>query len=253
MIPNPIRKVLSAFCMNGVQSLLMGGQACILYGAAEFSRDSDFAILADARNLENIQRALDSLDASVIALPPFELEYLRRGHAVHFRCMHADVRGMRIDIMSKMRGVAQFPDLWARRTSADLGAGLVVEVMSLRDLVTAKKTQRDKDWLMLRRLLEADFFGCKKPDAANIRFWLLEMRTASLLLDIAKRFPSEAASVAGSRAAVNMALRGDMGLVEQALRDEEAIERKLDFEYWAPLREELECMRHGLLQDRGLK
>lgn len=29
-----------------VRALLMGGQACVFYGAAEFSRDTDFAILA---------------------------------------------------------------------------------------------------------------------------------------------------------------------------------------------------------------
>ena len=29
-----------------VHALLMGGQACVFYGAAEFSRDADFAILA---------------------------------------------------------------------------------------------------------------------------------------------------------------------------------------------------------------
>ena len=34
-----------------VRALLMGGQACVFYGAAEFSRDTDFAILADAANL----------------------------------------------------------------------------------------------------------------------------------------------------------------------------------------------------------
>jgi hypothetical protein len=28
-----------------VRSLLMGGQACVFYGAAEFSRDTDFAII----------------------------------------------------------------------------------------------------------------------------------------------------------------------------------------------------------------
>jgi hypothetical protein len=27
-------------------ALLMGGQACVFYGAAEFSRDTDFVILA---------------------------------------------------------------------------------------------------------------------------------------------------------------------------------------------------------------
>ena len=29
----------------------MGGQACVLYGAAEFSRDTDIVLLADAENL----------------------------------------------------------------------------------------------------------------------------------------------------------------------------------------------------------
>jgi hypothetical protein len=31
----------------------MGGQACVFYGAAEFSRDTDLAILANSANLEN--------------------------------------------------------------------------------------------------------------------------------------------------------------------------------------------------------
>lgn len=44
MIPNPILKVLSSMAAHQVQCLLMGGQACVFYGAAEFSRDSDFAI-----------------------------------------------------------------------------------------------------------------------------------------------------------------------------------------------------------------
>jgi hypothetical protein len=46
LIPNPILKVLSSFQKTSVKALLMGGQACVLYGAAEFSRDTDFAILA---------------------------------------------------------------------------------------------------------------------------------------------------------------------------------------------------------------
>jgi hypothetical protein len=45
LIPNPILKVLSSIHKSGVRALLMGGQACVFYGAAEFSRDSDFARL----------------------------------------------------------------------------------------------------------------------------------------------------------------------------------------------------------------
>jgi hypothetical protein len=38
LIPNPIRKVLSSMRAHRVRALLMGGQACVFYGAAEFSR-----------------------------------------------------------------------------------------------------------------------------------------------------------------------------------------------------------------------
>jgi len=74
-----------------VRALLMGGQACVFYGAAEFSRDTDLAIVADAANVARLRRALEDLQAEVIAVPPFELRYLRRGHAIHFRCRHRGV------------------------------------------------------------------------------------------------------------------------------------------------------------------
>ena len=39
--PDPIRRVLSTIQKNGVQALLMGGQVCVFYGAAQFSKDVD--------------------------------------------------------------------------------------------------------------------------------------------------------------------------------------------------------------------
>ncbi len=105
MIPNPIRKVLSSIRAHHVRALLMGGQACVFYGAAEFSRDTDFAILADPRNLARLRAALKDLQARVIAVPPPEVRFLRRGHAIHFRCQHPEALGIRIDVMSRMRGV----------------------------------------------------------------------------------------------------------------------------------------------------
>lgn len=55
MIPNPILKVLSSMREHHVQCLLMGGQACVFYGAAEFSRNTDLAILADDPNLSRLK------------------------------------------------------------------------------------------------------------------------------------------------------------------------------------------------------
>jgi hypothetical protein len=47
LIPNPILKVLSTLSCHMVRHLLIGGQACVLYGAAEFSRDCDVVILVN--------------------------------------------------------------------------------------------------------------------------------------------------------------------------------------------------------------
>lgn len=66
----------------------MGGQACVFYGAAEFSRDTDLAILASAENFARLKKCLKDLQAEVIAVQPFEMKYLREGHAIHFRCYH---------------------------------------------------------------------------------------------------------------------------------------------------------------------
>jgi len=65
---NPILKVLFSIRAHRVRALLMGGQACVFYGAAEFSRDTDLAILADSANLAKLKNALEDLQAVVIAV-----------------------------------------------------------------------------------------------------------------------------------------------------------------------------------------
>jgi hypothetical protein len=76
LTPSPIRKVLSVFRKHKVQALLIGGQACILYGGAEFSRDVDFAVGPDRPNLARLAKALAALQAEPIYLPPLGAEVL---------------------------------------------------------------------------------------------------------------------------------------------------------------------------------
>jgi hypothetical protein len=218
----------------------------VFYGAAEFSRDTDFAIRADAANLEQLKAAMRELQGAVIAVPPLSLENLQRGHAVHFRCQHSEARGLRVDVMSKMRGVAEFTELWERRTTLQGEDGTIYELMSLPDLVQAKKTQRDKDWPMIRRLIEADRAACLgTPSAAQARFWLREARTPGLLLDLAREFSDEARPLAaGPRPLLNAAIQGNEAGVEAGLAGEEGAARAADRAYWAPLKNELERMRH---------
>jgi hypothetical protein len=249
LIPNPIRKVLSSMRAHRVRALLMGGQACVFYGAAEFSRDTDFTIFADEKNLARLRKALADLRAEVIAVPPFELKFLRRGHAVHFRCRHPIALRIRVDIMAKMRGVDSFEKLWKRRTTLQLPDGEKCDLLSLPDLVQAKKTQRDKDWPMIRRLVEANFFeNRKKPNAAQIHFWLKELRTPQLLVEVARRHPALARQIASKRPLLRFSLLGQIEKLTAALGVEESAEREKDRLYWLALRKELEQLRHSRIK-----
>jgi hypothetical protein len=222
----------------------MGGQACVLYGAAEFSRDCDIAILCDAENIDRLKAAFTELDATLIAVPPFETTYLLRGHAIHFRCRAPEAAGIRVDLMSTMRGVAPFEELWLRRTTLTDDAGYRIELMDLSDLISAKKTQRDKDWPMIRRLVEAHY-ALHQTNATNdqVRFWLREARTPDMLIQLAASYPDLATEVAPRRQLIIAATNADRNRLELELANEEQLERKTDQQYWEPLKRELEQIR----------
>lgn len=217
----------------------------MFYGAAEFSRDVDLVLLADGANLERVRLALQELGADLIAVPAFRADFLAKGHAVHFRCHGGEVEDLRVDVMAVMRGVAPFEELWERRTTL-LVDGEEVDLLSLQDLVAAKKTQRDKDWPMIRRLVERSYFGCVGTPSENlVSFWMLELRTPDLLCTIAAEHHAVAAAIADSRPAVRSALAGDVDGVRALLALEESEERERDRVYWEPLRRELEELRRA--------
>ena len=235
-----------------VRALLMGGQACVFYGAAEFSRDTDLLLLSDADNLERLRHALRDLQAEGIAVPPLAADFLERGHAVHFRCQHPEAAGMRVDIMSRLRGVDAFPALWERRFTLADEDGTRYEILALSDLVRAKKTQRDKDWPMLRRLLEADYHQHRAhPGEERLRFWLRELRTPELLMEAALNHRDLCRELLPMRPLLAEVLSGGFDELVRALADEERREREADRVYWQPLKQELERLRHAAIHARS--
>jgi hypothetical protein len=122
----------------------MGGQACVFYGAAQFSKDVDLALLAEEENFTRLRAALDELQAVRIAVPRFDPALLARGHAVHFRCQCPEASGLRVDVMTRLRDLPEFPALWARRTTVTEESGDRFDLMAVEDLVQAKKTQRSR-------------------------------------------------------------------------------------------------------------
>ena len=222
----------------------MGGQACVFYGAAEFSRDCDIVIATDDENLVRLNAALTALEAECIAVPPYERQYLERGHAVHFRCQHPDAARIRLDVMARMRGCDSFTEMWERRLSLEDVDGIAYEILGIEDLVKAKKTQRDKDWPMIRRLVDSHYEEFKgSPSEEQIRFWLRESRTPEVLISLAAAYPAMFSEVLRHRPLLVEALTASRTAVQQALAKEESLERDADAAFWRPLRQELEKLR----------
>lgn len=244
MNQNPILKVLFTFQRFGVKSLLIGGQACIIYGAAEFSRDSDFVILCNTENIAKLKKALFALKARNIYVPPLKKEFLDEGHACHFRCYAESVKKLRIDILARLRGCEDFEKLWERKHTINLPHNKTIEIIGIEDLVQSKKTQRDKDWLMLKRLVENDMVLTRRPTTEKVKWWLYECRNRNKLIKLVNKNKDLAKECAKKRPILKIALKKDIKRLEKLLDKEELLEREKDRKYWESLRKKLEILRH---------
>jgi len=223
----------------------MGGQACVYYGALQISKDVDLLVDSSKANLSRLTNALNELKADRIAIPPFDKEYLDSGHSIHFRCKVPEALGLRVDIMSKLRGVEDFDSLYEKREDVQLMTGEQFSVMSRFDLIQAKKTQRDKDWPVISKLAELHYLQNRTaPTDLRRKFWFMELRTEETLVSLTKEFSKEAQTFETQRPLIKFALQNDHSSLSRALAEEMILIKELDKEYWKPLKAELEKLRH---------
>jgi hypothetical protein len=78
-----------------------------------------------------------------------------------------------------------------------------------------------------------------------ISFWLTEARSPELLLDLAVRFPTEAAAILPARPLLSLAITPDLPRLREALDAEVRAEQEKDRIYWAPLKREMEEFRRA--------
>lgn len=246
MIPTPIRQVLSTIQTNGVQALLMGGQACVFYGAAQVSKDVDLILLGQQENFSRLRAALGQLHAQRIAVPRFDPGLLARGHAVHFRCAAPGVQDLRLDLMTTLRDLPPFSVLWERRTVIAGDGGEEFHLLSIPDLVNAKKTQRTKDWPIIELLVAIHYReNAATPRPDWIEFWLQQARSPELLAELVGRFPKPARAQSPRRPLLDLAFSGESEALRAALDAEARAEQAKDRAYWAPLKAELEALRRA--------
>lgn len=84
-----------------------------------------------------------------------------------------------------------------------------------------------------------------RANDTDLAFWLCELRSPELLMSLVKEQPSLAKGQLSLRPLLSLALAGDSQGLATGLIVEEQQEREADRIYWAPLRAELERLRHS--------
>lgn len=180
---------------EGVDYLLISGQAAILYGAAMFSEDIDLWVDPAPGNVSGLSRALAQAGARYYKLTPWlSPAAMADGHGFHFVVPGDDP--VFLDIMGRPPRTGDF--LQARLASREFSTSWGrLPTVGIRDLVALKRTQRLSDYpvvgQLVLRYLEAGGAG----DADGLGWALANVFTADDLEGVLKRAPQAADLLAG--------------------------------------------------------
>jgi hypothetical protein len=190
-----MRSLFRALDRERVRYLVISGQACILYGASQFTEDIDLWIQPAPGNLESFLRAMARVEAHVYKLtPPLSMKYVRKGHGFHFRIG----RDLFLDVMGRPPRVGSFQQAIsrAREFKTDWGT---LPVSAPEDLVLLKRTNRPGDYEAISNLVRLRFQEAKE-DVDVVRWALLNTFEVADLADFAveavdrlRRWPSRPA------------------------------------------------------------
>jgi hypothetical protein len=242
-----MRSFLRSLENEGARYLLIGGQACVLYGASQFTEDIDLWVRPAARDLTSLLKCLTKVDAVVHKLtPPPSLSLLRRGHGFHF-LIPPDTY---LDVMGRPPRVGPFAAAWsrARRIKTDWGT---LPIVSPEDIVLLKRTNRPSDYEAITNLVRLR--REETPDDPRVLRWCLENTfdvddltdTAGRAAGLLKRWPARAAVRAllpipkgAKRVSSDRRLRASRLLALEAADLQERGRR-----YWIPFLRELKALR----------
>ena len=224
----------------GLQCLLIGGQACVIYGAKTSTVDLDITILSTNINLAKLKNALEVLEAKPsLASVPLDAALLTRGHSLHYYCGKSGFDNIRFDILGTLPRLQAFSNIWQRRFDFVSDSGVTIPVLSVPDLILSKKTGRIKDTADITALVNAHFvMNHLEPDENDIRLWLTEAREVDVLQMFAEKFPSEARKLAKERPLLKHVISGDIAALKVALIEEASNEATAHEAFRGPLRAE---------------
>ncbi|MBI3099490.1 MAG: hypothetical protein HYY93_14870 [Planctomycetes bacterium] len=183
-----MRFLFRAFERHRVRYLVISGQACVLYGAAQFTQDLDLWVEPTPANLRRLLAALGALRARVHKLtPPLSVANMKRGHGFHFLLPTRGSSPLYLDLMGQPPRVGTFAKatLDARRLSTPWGR---LPVVSIDQLVEIKKTNRPADYEVITRLALIRLGHDPSPSAARLRWAVMNIFRVEDLWEMVQRW-----------------------------------------------------------------
>jgi hypothetical protein len=140
--------IFRAMASSGARVLLIGRRAMIVYGIPVLTGDHD--LWAHIDDIEALNRTFREIDMEPNYLPA---DARRRGRYVLENTRHVDVLVARSQSTRDDATRLAFEDAWSRRVLFEYGAGLVLAVPCIPDLIITKRwALRAKDAIDIRLL-----------------------------------------------------------------------------------------------------
>jgi hypothetical protein len=145
MATNPdFKDLFSALSDAGVEFLVVGAHAVMVYTEPRYTKDLDIWIRPTNDNAIRAYRALAAFGAPMGDLTPEDLE-------TPGTIFQIGVAPNRIDVLTSVEAL-QFEDAWRRRVPTSYG-GVAIHVLSAEDLVVNKRAvARPQDLLDVEKL-----------------------------------------------------------------------------------------------------
>jgi hypothetical protein len=183
-----------AFNRGGVKAILGGGQAVVLHRLAVMSKDGDWILREDDETMTQVLSVLAGYGARYRYGAPLDIRWLAGGWSAHLEFPQGGLR-VRTDFVTRpprMDGPA-LQKLWREQVGAAL------PFVGARDLADLKKTNREKDYVVIGELARI----LTEPEDQ-----MLYSRSARDLMQLAAEHPDQARVLAEQRPALAAVWKG---------------------------------------------
>ena len=152
----PFERIIELLHTEGVEFIVIGGQAEALYGSARVTYDTDLCHRRTAKNFERLAEALAKISPSLRGAPadlPFRLDAESLAAGVNFtlRTTVGD-----LDLIGRAEPIGGYEELLEQAETIGIG-GVEFKVAGLDDLIRIKEhinRPKDRDSLMHLRAIK---------------------------------------------------------------------------------------------------